>query len=134
MTGSLTVVDTGLLPARWNVAMSAAMVELHQAGDIPDTLRFYRLPRSVLLGRHQNSREVRLRYCQKQKIEIARRRLEGATVYMNPGILAWETVISHRNFVLQERLLAKENQHRRAYRRSGGRKSEKAGSEVVRRD
>jgi len=43
----IRVIDTGLRPVRWNVAMTAALRELHRAGRIPDTVRFHRYPPSV---------------------------------------------------------------------------------------
>jgi lipoate-protein ligase A len=87
------------MPARWNIAMSAALAELHCAGAIPDTLRFHRYPRSVLVGRHQRlRREVRAERCHSKKIEIARRVTDGGTVCMSPSILAWDLVIERRHF------------------------------------
>jgi lipoate-protein ligase A len=99
MSDPLRVLDTGLMPARWNIAMTAALAELHCAGAIPDTLRFHRHPRSVLLGRHQDlRREVRIERCRSKKIEIARRTTEGPAVFMSPGILAWDLMIDRRIF------------------------------------
>lgn len=92
------LLDTGLKPARWNIAMTAALAELHSAGRIPDTLRFHRYPRSVLLGRHQIlANEIRLDRCGRDNIEIARRVTGGGAVYMSPGILAWDMVIERRH-------------------------------------
>ena len=102
MSGLLRVLDTGLRPARWNIAMSAVLAELHCTGAIPDTLRFHRYPRSVLLGSHQSARrEVRAKYCQRKKVEVARRVTGGGTVYMCPSILAWDLVIERRHFGLR---------------------------------
>lgn len=99
MSNPLRVLDTRLMPARWNVAMTAALAELHRAGAIPDTLRFHRYPRSVLLGRHQSlRREVRVERCRSRKIEIARRTADGPAVFMSPGILAWDLVVDRRSF------------------------------------
>ncbi len=39
---TLRVLDTGINSARWNIAVTAAMLELRAAGGIPDTLRFHR--------------------------------------------------------------------------------------------
>ena len=44
MTGRFRVVDTGVREGRFNIAVDQAMIELHQAGRIPDTLRFMRFP------------------------------------------------------------------------------------------
>lgn len=97
MTMPLRVVDTGLKSARWNFAMTAALAELHRAGEAPDTLRFLRFPPSAIVGRHQIlAREVRLDYCRANGIETARRTTGGGAIYMDPGILAWEIVAGRR--------------------------------------
>ena len=50
MTGTLRLVDTGTASARWNIAATAALAELHAEGRIPHTLRLHRYPVSALLG------------------------------------------------------------------------------------
>lgn len=93
MIRSLRLIDTGLRSARWNIAMTAAMSELHRTGRIPDTLRFYVYPRSVLIGRHQSlARAANVAYCRQAQIELARRVTGGGAVYMSPGVLAWDLV------------------------------------------
>ncbi|TAK50170.1 MAG: hypothetical protein EPO23_02865 [Xanthobacteraceae bacterium] len=93
------VADTGVRPARLNVALTAALVELHGQGRIPDTLRFHRYPPSVLIGRHQALADaVRLDHCAREGLEIARRVSGGGAVYMTPGILAWDIVADRRRF------------------------------------
>lgn len=95
----LRVVDTGVRPARWNIAMTAALAELHRAGRIPDTLRFHRYPSSVLLGRNQVlGHEIDAGYCRRNGIEIARRVTGGGAVYMSPGVLAWDIVADRACF------------------------------------
>lgn len=94
MTAALRVVDSGLNSARWNIAMSAALSELHLAGRIPETLRFHAYPRSVLIGRHQVLDQVTdRRECLAREVEIARRITGGGAVYMAPGVLAWDLVV-----------------------------------------
>lgn len=93
MTARLRVIDTGRKAARWNVAMTAALTELHSAGVIPDTLRFHRYPKSVLVGRHQVlSEAVDVERCRASGVEIARRVTGGGAVYMAPEALAWDIV------------------------------------------
>jgi lipoate-protein ligase A len=93
----LRVIDTGLEPARWNIAVTAALLELHRAGDIADTFRFHRYPRSVLVGRHQNlAGAVDTERCRRSGVEIARRITGGGAVYMSPTILAWELVAARQ--------------------------------------
>jgi len=90
----LRVIDTGVAPARWNIAVTAALAELHCAGSIPDTLRFHRYPRSVLLGRHQVlDQQIDAEQCRRRNVEIARRVTGGGAVYMCPTILAWDLVM-----------------------------------------
>jgi len=93
----LRVIDTGLEPARWNIAVTAALLELHRTGDIADTLRFHRYPRSVLVGRHQDLTEtVDAERCRRSGVEIARRVTGGGAVYMSPAILAWDLVAARQ--------------------------------------
>ncbi len=49
MSCPLRLLDTGLMPARWNVAMTATLIERHARRQIPDTLRLHRYHTSVLL-------------------------------------------------------------------------------------
>jgi lipoate-protein ligase A len=99
MMQPLRILHTGLKPARWNVGMTAALVELHRTGQAPDTLRFYCSPPSVLLGRHQNlRREVDVTRCLRQNIEIARRITGGSAAYLSPGILAFDLIVKWRDF------------------------------------
>jgi len=87
----IRTIDTGLRPARWNVAMTAALAELHERGEIPDTLRFHRYPRCVLLGRSQDAElAANLVYCRGEGIDIARRVTGGGAVFMSPQVLAWD--------------------------------------------
>ncbi|MGE3992375.1 lipoate--protein ligase family protein [Pseudorhodoplanes sp.] len=88
---------TGERAARWNVAATAALTELHGAGRIADTLRFHRYRESVLIGRHQSlGRAVHVGRCAQNGIELARRVTGGGAVYMAPGALAWDIVIDRK--------------------------------------
>jgi len=98
MTAALRVVDTGLNPACWNVALTAAMVELHRTRRVPDTLRFHRYPRCVLVGRHQALEAAAdLPLCRARGIATARRITGGGAVYMSPDVLAWDVVADLRS-------------------------------------
>ncbi len=95
----LRVIDTGLRPPRWNIAMTAALAELHGEGRIPDTLRFQRFEPCVLVGRNQDiRREVWLDRCRVKRVALARRVTGGGAVYMDAGILSWEIVAGRRRF------------------------------------
>jgi len=99
MSTALRVVDTGLMPARVNIALTSALAELHRAGQCPDTLRFHLYPPSVLIGRNQVLEEaVNLSYCRHNGIEIARRVTGGGAVFMGAGVLAWDIVAERRRF------------------------------------
>jgi lipoate-protein ligase A len=96
---ALRIIDTGVKPARWNIAMTAALMELHRIGSTPDTIRFHRYPRSVLIGRNQKlEQEVDVERCRRDGVEIARRVTGGGAVYMSPGILAWDIVAGRARF------------------------------------
>jgi lipoate-protein ligase A len=97
MTAALRIIDTGERPARWNVAATAALAELHADGRIGNTLRFHRYPASVLIGRHQVPEQaIRIDACKAAGIEIARRVTGGGSVYMAPGALAWDLIVSRK--------------------------------------
>jgi lipoate---protein ligase len=99
MSGPIRILDTGLMPARWNVAMTAALTGLHAKGRTADTVRFHRYPRCVLLGRSQRAEDAAdLDYCRRHGIEIARRVTGGGAVYMSPRMLAWDVVLDRRLF------------------------------------
>ena len=107
MTAALRLIDTGVKSARWNVAMTATLAELHAALRISDTLRFHVYPRSVLLGRHQPLvQAVEGNFCARNNIELARRVTGGGAVYMSPGVLAWDLVMSRRSFGALDRASA----------------------------
>jgi lipoate---protein ligase len=91
---SLRIVDTGLAPARWNVAMTAVLAELHSTSAIGDTVRFHRYPACVLIGAGQDVRlAADMDHCRREGIPIARRVTGGGAVYMSPGMLAWDVVV-----------------------------------------
>ncbi len=93
----MRILDTGLMPARWNIAMTAALSELHGKGLIPDTVRFHRYPACVLLGRGQDiEASADVAYCRRQQIEITRRVTGGGAVFMSPRMLAWDVVVDRR--------------------------------------
>jgi lipoate---protein ligase len=95
----LRIVDTGLMPARWNVAMTAALAELHRTGVTGDLLRFHRYPACVLVGAGQRPERVAdLAHCRRSGIEIVRRITGGGAVYMSPAMLAWDVVVDRRLF------------------------------------
>ena len=94
MTGRLRILNTGLRDARWNVAMTVALAQLHSDGAIDDTVRFHRYARCVLIGNGQQlSTAADVEYCRRNHIDIARRATGGGAVYMSPRMLAWDVVL-----------------------------------------
>jgi lipoate-protein ligase A len=92
---SVRVIDTGLRPARWNIAFDQALIDLHRESSIPDTIRFLRFPRSALVGRHQAlAREIHLDWCRANGIEVARRITGGGAIWFEPAHLGWELALA----------------------------------------
>lgn len=99
MTPCLRIIDTAQRTARWNIAMTAALAELHAAGRIEDTVRFHRYPASVLVGRHQDlAQAVDIERCTAANVECARRVTGGGAVYMARDALAWDIVVARKHF------------------------------------
>ena len=95
----IRILDTGLRSGPWNVAMTATLVELHRSLRIPDTLRFHRYPRCVLLGRSQEAcRVADVDFCRRERIELVRRVTGGGAVFMSPRMLAWDVVVDRRSW------------------------------------
>ena len=93
MARPFRIVDTGVRAGARNIAFDAALIELHQEGRVPDTLRFLQFPPTVLIGRHQAlSREVRVDHCRAEGIGLARRITGGGAIYMDEGQFGFELV------------------------------------------
>ena len=94
MSAHLRVLRTGLVPARLQVAASAALLSRVGEGRGPATLRFHRYPVAVVIGRNQDAAvEVDLAACRASGVELARRITGGGAVAMGPGVLAWDLVL-----------------------------------------
>ena len=62
MSKPFRVIDTGIRDGREQIAFDQALIDLHKAGEIPDTMRFLQFPPTALIGRHQAlSKELNLR-------------------------------------------------------------------------
>lgn len=89
------IIDTGVRDGRAQIAFDQALVDLHQAGEVPDTLRFLRFPPTALIGRHQAlSQELKLDYCAQNNIRTVRRITGGGPLYFDEGQLGWELVFN----------------------------------------
>jgi lipoate-protein ligase A len=93
MAGSLRVIDTGLRDGRFNIALDQAMLELRQAGTIPDSIRFIHFLPSALVGRHQElGTELDLDFCRAHRITVGRRITGGGAIYLDERQLGWALV------------------------------------------
>ena len=90
----MRVIDTGIRGGRENVAFDQALIEAHNAGRVPQTIRFLRFRPCALVGRHQFlSHEVRVAYCKQHGIEIGRRITGGGGLYLDEGQIGWELAL-----------------------------------------
>jgi lipoate---protein ligase len=94
----IRLLRTGVAGAAENVAFTMALAQLRSAGQIPDTLRLYGYRRCVLLGRSQGLDAIDAVSCAMRDVDIARRMTGGGAVYMAPGVLAWDLVVSRQRF------------------------------------
>jgi lipoate-protein ligase A len=91
---AVRVIDTGIRGGRENVAFDQALIEAHNAGRIPETIRFLRFRPAALVGLHQIlSHEVRLEYCARHGIEVGRRITGGGGLYLDEGQVCWELAL-----------------------------------------
>ena len=91
------IIDTGLRKGQENIAFDQAMIDAHQAGDIPATIRFIQFKPVVLVGRHQAvAQEVKEDFCRQNKIDIGRRITGGGAIYLDEGQLGWALVCNRQ--------------------------------------
>jgi lipoate---protein ligase len=94
---TLRVIDTGLRRAAENLALNRALLESHQEGASPHTLRFLRFYPSALVGFHQSvEQELRSDYCVAQGIDIQRRITGGGAIYFDETQIGWELYLDKR--------------------------------------
>jgi lipoate-protein ligase A len=93
VSGRVHVFATGVRRGRFNIALDQAMLELHQAGQLGDALRFIQFQPSALVGRHQSlSAEIDLEFCRRNGVEVGRRITGGGAIYLDPQQLGWALV------------------------------------------
>ena len=91
------MIDTGVRRAAENMALNRAILEAHQEGKIPHTLRFLQFKPSALLGFHQSAdQELRVDYCQENNIEIQRRMTGGGAIYFDETQIGWELYLDKK--------------------------------------
>ena len=103
MAVAFRAIDTGVRDGRKQIAFDEALVELHHAGKVPDTLRFLRFPPTALVGRHQAiRREVKVDHCNANGIGLARRITGGGAIYLDENQVGWELVLSRKRLPMQD--------------------------------
>lgn len=101
MSHTFRVIDTGVRDGRLQIALDQALIDLHGAGRVPDTIRFLRFPPTVLIGRHQAlSHEVRRDFCEANGIGLVRRITGGGAIFLDEGQVGWELVFRRSNLPL----------------------------------
>ncbi|MDA8384043.1 MAG: lipoate--protein ligase family protein [Betaproteobacteria bacterium] len=91
----IALVDSGLLPGAENMAVDREALRRHAAGTCPDLLRVYRSKPTACVGRHQAiDRELRLPYCKRHRIAIARRITGGGALYLDERQLGISLLIA----------------------------------------
>jgi lipoate-protein ligase A len=83
----------------YNLALEHAILHQHSQTEFSCTIRFWRTPRAVVLGRSQDiDQEINIPYCKRNEIVIARRISGGGTVYTDQGNLNISIFIKRKNF------------------------------------
>lgn len=95
MTVDFRVIDTGVRDGRLQIAFDEALIELHKAGQVPDTVRFLRFPPTALVGRHQAvSHELMVDHIKRNGVGVVRRITGGGAIYLDERQVGWELVLS----------------------------------------
>jgi lipoate-protein ligase A len=95
------VIDSGVQDGRMQIAFDQALIDLHRAGDVPDTVRFLRFAPTVLVGRHQAfAHEVKVEDCLADGVAMVRRITGGGAIYLEENQVGWEVVLSRKRLSL----------------------------------
>ncbi len=101
MTHSFRMIDSGVQDGRLQIAFDQALIDLHTAGRVADTVRFLRFPPTVLIGRHQAMwHEVKVEDCLADGIGMVRRITGGGAIYLDENQVGWELVLSRKRLPL----------------------------------
>lgn len=91
------LLDTGTRPAAENFAINRAILQSHQQGCSPHTLRFLGFFPAALIGFHQDvEQELNLDYIRENNIEIQRRLSGGGAIYMDELQFGWELYLNRQ--------------------------------------
>jgi len=89
------LLDTGIRRAAENFAMNRAILEAHQQGRAPHTLRFLGFLPSALIGFHQDvEQELNIDYIKAHDIDIQRRLTGGGAIYFDQQQFGWELYLN----------------------------------------
>jgi lipoate-protein ligase A len=89
-----------------NMAIEESILLVANEGLAPNTIRLWRNPRSVVIGRFQNvADEVDLKVCAKHGIKVVRRFTGGGTVYHDYGNLNWTVIVKKDSSLYPKMLL-----------------------------
>lgn len=73
---------------QWAMAIEEAILRKVADGTVPDTLRFWKNRKAIIIGRFQCPKnEINIEYCSKFKMSVIRRFSGGGTVYQDSGNL-----------------------------------------------
>lgn len=85
------LLDTGVRRAAENFAINRAILESHQAGQAPHSVRFLSFEAAALLGFHQDvEQELNLDYIRANGIDVQRRLTGGGALYFDTQQIGWE--------------------------------------------
>jgi len=92
------LVDSGLVVPADSAAIDEAVLEAHVAGEVPDTLHFYRRSSpTISLGYFQSVDEsVCLSECERRGVALVRRKSGGSSIYTDSGQLIYGLVMDEK--------------------------------------
>ncbi len=101
MTLPFRLIDSVIRAGRLQVAYDQALIDLHRAGKVPDSLRFHRCHPTVFVGRHQAvAHAVKVEDCFADIVDIVRRAAGGGAVYRDQDQLSWQLVLSRERLAV----------------------------------
>ncbi len=88
------IIDFSLRDPAENLALEESILRSYGEDRVPPTLRIWRNPRCVVIGRGQNPKdEADLDFCRRYRIPVVRRPSGGGAVYHHPGNLNFSLIL-----------------------------------------
>ncbi len=88
------IIDFSLRDPAENLALEESILRSYGEDRVPPTLRIWRNPRCVVIGRGQNPEdEADLDFCRRYRIPVVRRPSGGGAVYHHPGNLNFSLIL-----------------------------------------